>query len=474
MRLWPRTLRARLTLWYTVLLSGMLALLGIVALVLLDHGLRDNVDASLESVARSIAESTRGPSRFGPDLDETLQSLLGPGLAERFFRLLDPFGRPDPRVGQRGRVQLPLSPEALRNAEDGRETYETLTLPGVSTSPVRLLTLPVIEHGRIIHLVQVAMPLESAETARSRFLFILLGLTPVALGGAGVGGWFLALRALAPVDAMVETARKIEAEDLSQRIEASESNDELGRLAAVLNDMLARLERSFTAVRHFSADAAHELRTPLTILKGELEVALRSGPAEQEHQRVLSSCLEEVDRLSALVEDLLFLARSDSGNLNPAPAPLDLAEVFADVVPALRALAETAGVTLTVTAPPAVWVRGNRPMLFRLLFNLAENAIKYTPPGGTVELVLSQDGSGAKLAVRDTGPGITLEEQARIFDRFYRGDPARERGGTGLGLALARSIVLVHNGQISVESTPGQGSCFSVTLPRLVSTEGSG
>ncbi|HEV8712181.1 MAG TPA: ATP-binding protein [Candidatus Binatia bacterium] len=469
MRLWPRTLRARLTLWYTLLLSGMLALLGVVALVLLDHGLRDNVDASLKSVARSIAESTRGPARFGPDLDDTLESLLGPSLAERFFRLLDPFGRPDPRVGQRGRAQLPLSPEALRNAEDGRETYETLTLPGVSTSPVRLLTLPVIEHGRIVHLVQVAMPLESAETARSRFLFILLGLTPVALGGASAGGWFLARRALAPVDAMVETARMIEAGDLSRRIEAPESNDELGRLAAVLNDMLARLERSFTAVRHFSADAAHELRTPLTILRGELEVALRSGPAEQEYHQVLGSCLEEVTRLSALVEDLLFLARSDSGNLNLARTPLDLAEVFADVVPALRALAETAEVTFAVADPPTVWVRGNRPMLFRLLFNLGENAIKYTPPGGTVEIGLSQDDSVAKVAVRDTGPGIAPEEQARIFDRFHRGDPARERGGTGLGLALARSIVLVHNGQISVESTPGQGSCFSVSLPRLAS-----
>jgi heavy metal sensor kinase len=467
LRLWPRTLRARLTLWYTALLSGMLILLGVVALLLLDHGLRENVDASLKSVARSIAESTRGPSRLAPDLDETLESLLGPGLAERFFRLLDPFGRPDPRVGQRGRVQLPLSPEALRNAEAGRETYETLPLPGVSTSPVRLLTLPVIERGRIIHLVQVAMPLESAENARARFLFILLTLTPVALGGAGAGGWFLARRALAPVDAIVETARKIEAGDLARRIETPESNDELGRLAAVLNDMLARLERSFTAVRHFSADAAHELRTPLTILKGELEVALRSGPSAQDYQRVLGSCLEEVDRLSALVEDLLFLARSDSGNLNSGQAPLNLAEVFEEVAPALRALAETAGITFTVTTAPALWVHGNKPMLFRLIFNLGENAIKYTPPGGTVELGLSQDDSVAKVTVRDTGPGIAPEEQTRIFDRFYRGDPARERGGTGLGLALARSIALVHHGQISVDSTPGQGSCFSVILPRL-------
>lgn len=465
MHLRPRTLRARLTLWYTALLSGMFVFLGAAALVLLDRGLRDNVDASLKSVARSIADSTRGPSRFGSDLDETLESMLGPGLAERFFRLLDPRGRPDPRIVPRGRVQLPLSIEALRNAENGRETYETLPLPEVSASPVRLLTVPVIERGRIIHLVQVAMPLESAETARSRFLFILLGLAPVALGGASAGGWFLARRALTPVDTMVEAARRIEAEDLSRRIEPAASNDELSRLAAVLNDMLARLERSFAAVRHFSADAAHELRTPLTILKGEIEVALRSPPTADEYRRVLTSCLEEVDRLSTLVEDLLFLARSDSGNLRLPHTPVNLAAVLEDVTPALSALADMAEITCTVVPSPALWVHGNAPMLFRLIFNLGENAIKYTPAGGTVTLTLSQRGQEAALEVKDTGPGIAPEEQAQVFDRFYRGDPARGRGGTGLGLALVRSIVLVHNSQINVESAVGQGSCFRVVLP---------
>ena len=465
MPLWPHTLRARLTLWYTALLCGMLALLGATALVLLDRGLRDNVDASLRSLAHSIADSTRGPARPGTDLDEALESLLGPGLAERFFRLLDPFGRPDPRLVPRSRVQFPLSPEALRNAEHGRETYETLVVPEVSAAPVRLLTLPVIERGHITHLVQVAMPLESAETARSRFLLILVGLAPLALGGAGAGGWFLARRALAPVDAMVEAARKIEAEDLSRRIETAASNDELGRLAAVLNDMLARLERAFTAVRHFSADAAHELRTPLTILKGEIEVALRSPPAEEEYRRVLASCLEEVDRLSALVEDLLFLARSEGGAVSLPQMPVNLADVLAEVAQALQALAETSGITCTVASSPTLWVQGNASLLFRLIFNLGENALKYTPVGGTVTVALSQRGREATLEVKDTGPGIAPEEQARIFDRFYRGDPARGRGGTGLGLALARSIVLVHSGRITVESVVGQGSCFRVVLP---------
>lgn len=465
MRWWPRTLRARLTLWYTALLSGMLAFLGATALVLLDRSLREHVDASLLSVAHAIAESARGPAPLGADLDELLQSLLGSALTERFFRLLDPFGRPDPRVSPRNRVQFPLSLEALRNAADGRETYQTLVLPALSTSPLRLLTLPVIEHGRVIHLVQVALPLESVETARSRFMLILMLLAPLALSGAAGGGWFLARRALAPVDAMVETARKIEAEDLSRRIEPVTEHEELGRLAGVLNDMLARLERSFNAVRHFSADAAHELRTPLTILKGEIEVALRSPSPEEGYRRVLSSCLEEVDRLSALVDDLLFLARSDSGAVKPPQTPVNLAEVLVEIAPALQALAEPAGISCTITSPAALWVHGNASMLFRLVFNLGENAIKYTPAGGMVEIILHQRAREAILEVRDTGPGIAPEEQGRVFDRFYRGDPARGRGGTGLGLALVRSIVLMHNGRISVESTRGQGSCFRVTLP---------
>jgi heavy metal sensor kinase len=264
---------------------------------------------------------------------------------------------------------------------------------------------------------------------------------------------------------MVDTARKIEAEDLSQRIETGESNDELGRLASVLNDMLMRLESSFAAVRHFSADAAHELRTPLTILKGEIEVALRAPRPDEEYRQVLRSCLEEVDRLSTLVQDLLFLARSDGGNMEGGKAPINVSDVIADVAPSLEALAETMGVTLTVTATTPAWVEGNAPMLFRLLFNLGENAIKYTPAGGAVEVALHRNGQEAALEVKDTGPGIPPEERARIFDRFYRGDPARSRGGTGLGLALARSIVLLHHGHITVEGTPKQGSCFRVILP---------
>jgi heavy metal sensor kinase len=461
-RRWPGSLRARLTLWYTAALGTLLLVLGVVALVLLDRGLRRTADASLESLAQTVAESSRAPTREG-GLAEALAALLGPGMASRFFQLLDPLGRPDPRLAPSDRPVLPLDAATLRNAREGRPTFQTLRLPG-SHAPIRVLIAPVMEGGRLVQLVQVAMSLEVVEAARTRFLLVLAGLLPLALAGAAAGGWLLAGRALAPVDAMVDTARRIGAADLSRRLVAETSDDELGRLAAVLNDMLERLERSFTAARQFSADAAHELRTPLTILRGELDLALEGAPPGAPHRPALESCLEEVDRLTGLVEDLLFLARADAGAVVPPSDPLDLASLVADAIPALEALAGRAGVQLVVDAAPAP-ARGSAPLLFRVVFNLAENAIKHAGAWTHVEVTTRTAGGEAILEVRDDGPGIAPGDLDRIFERFYRSDPARERGGAGLGLPLTRAIVLLHGGRIGVTSEPGAGTCFRVALP---------
>ena len=465
----PSTLRGRLTLWYTGILTAMLALLGGTSVVLLDRGLRNNIDDSLNSLARTIAESVRRPAFFGSDFDESLQALLGPELAERFFQLLDPFGRLDPRLAPPGRSRLPLSAKAHHNAERGQPTWETLTMRPGSSKSFRLLTVPVLRNGATVNIVQVAMSLENVEAARSRFLLILFILAPVALAASALGGWFLARRALTPVDAMVNAARRIEAEDLSKRLPTLPSDDELGRLATVLNDMLARLEQSFGAVRRFSADAAHELRTPLTIIKGEIEVALGSSQDPAEIRQALTSCLEEVDRLNALMEDLLLMARMEAKALTTPAAMVNLAEVVQEAAPALTELATRAGNHCTVVAPGPLWVEGYESLLFRLVFNLGENAIKYTPSGGTIDVTLEQQDGAAVLEVKDTGPGIAAEAQQHIFDRFYRGDPSREGSGTGLGLALVRSITELHHGQISVSSTPGRGSCFRVILPAPLS-----
>jgi heavy metal sensor kinase len=463
--IWRSTpLRVRLTLWYTGILTAMFAVLGATTLILLERGLRKNVDDSLNSVAHAIADSLGRPSFFGRDIEDALQSMLGPELAERFFQLLDPFGRPDPRIAPR-RSRLPLSAEALHNAESGQPTFETLRMRPESEMSFRLLTFPVVRNGATVNIVQVAMSLQNVEATRSSFLLLLLVLVPVALAASALGGWFLAGRALTPVDAMVDAARRIEAEDLTKRIPTPPTDDELGRLAAVLNDMLARLERSFDAVRRFSADAAHELRTPLTILKGEIEVALRSSQAPVDMRETLASCLEEVDRLNSLVEDLLLMARMEANALSASPKPVNLAEVLQDAAPALNELAARAGNVCTVADAPPLWIEGYDSLLFRLVFNLAENAIKDTPSGGRIEVTLERKDGSAVLQVKDNGPGIALEVQEHIFERFYRADPSREGSGIGLGLALARSIVHLHRGQIQVFSDVGEGTCFRVTMP---------
>ena len=463
---WPfTTLRGRLTLWYTAVLTAMLALLGATSVMMLDHGLRSNLDDSLRSVARAIAESVRRPPFFPPGIEDTLESMLGPQLAERFFQLLDRYGQPDPRLVPRVTPKLPLSAEALHNAERGQATLETVGLPPKSEKSFRLLTWPVVRNNATVNIVQVAMSLENVEATRSRFILVLLILAPVALAGSALGGWFLARRALRPVDAMVEAARRIEAEDLTKRIPDLSSDDELGRLATVLNDMLARLERSFGAVRQFSGDAAHELRTPLTILKGEIEVALNSSDAPDEIRQALASCLEEVERLNSVVEDLLLMARMEGNALSARPTRVDLAQVLEDVTPALSELAARAGNSCAVSPTQPLWIEGYDSLIFRLVFNLAENAIKYTPAGGKIEITLQQQNGSAVLEVTDNGPGISPDAQEHVFDRFYRGDPAREGSGTGLGLALVRSIVNLHRGGIRVVSALGEGSCFRVVLP---------
>jgi heavy metal sensor kinase len=458
------SLRSRLTSWYTTALAVLLGLLGGLTLVLLDRGLRDAVDTSLVSIARAVAESSRD-QQAAAGFAERLESMLGPSMARRFLQLLDPLGRPDPRLAPERREYLPLSVDALRNAQQGQETFETLPLLDPPSSQLRVLTYPIVERGRMVNLVQVALPLDTVDAARKRFLLILLALAPVALGGAAAGGWFLAGRALKPVDVMVEAARRIGAEDLSLRLESEPRADELGRLSAVLNDMLARLERSFATARQFSADAAHELRTPLTILKGELEMTLRSQPAESDCRRAIDSCLEEVDRLSTLVEDLLFLARADANALEIDRQRVDLSTLLHDVEPGLQALAGAAGVTLHIDAWHSIWVLGSAPMLFRVIFNLGDNAIKYAGHEGYVEIILKAQDDVAVIEVRDNGPGIAAADLTHIFDRFYRADPARARGGSGLGLALVRSIVQAHGGEISVDSAAGHGTCFRVQLP---------
>ena len=243
--------------------------------------------------------------------------------------------------------------------------------------------------------------------------------------------------------------------------------DELGRLAATLNEMLDRLERSFTQMQRFTADAAHELRTPLAVIRNEAEVALRTPRSAEEYTRVLETLLEEVVRLSEMADQLLFLCRQDAG-LNPsAREEVRLDELLLAVTENMRLVADEKGVVLVLADNPPCTVRGDAHQLRRVFYNLIDNAVKYTPAAGTVRVASRCDGESVVVTVSDTGVGITGEHLPRIFDRFYRVDQSRAGDGAGLGLAICRSVVRATGGSIEVTSEVGRGSKFTMELPAI-------
>jgi heavy metal sensor kinase len=455
------SIRARLTLWYSTLLAFTLLLLGGVCYGLLSYSLARDVDGSLNSVARALEERSHGRGSFPPsEIDEVFRRFFGFSPWERYFGMFDPGGRMDSGSGK-----LRLSPEALKNAAEGRFTFETIE--EIADYPVRILTRPVIRGGRLVNLIQVGMSLQNTQSTKRRFLFTLAAVLPVALLLAGGGGWFLARRALSPVDRMAEAARRISVENLAERLSDPGKGDELSRLARTLNEMLDRLENSFHQVRQFSADASHELQTPLTILKGEMEVALRMERSPEEYRRTLKSGLEEIDRISRLVEGLLLLARSEARALKMDLQPVDLLSLVEEVHAQSNVSANSRSVMLALGSRAPLSIQGDKDHLRRALLNLVDNAIKYTPAGGGVTLSLERKDHWACMVVEDTGIGIPEEEQSRIFARFYRSQEALSmaEGGYGLGLCIARSIVETHGGKIEIESAPGRGSKFTLLLP---------
>jgi heavy metal sensor kinase len=379
--------------------------------------------------------------------------------------MLDPLGSHDPERFSSHSNKLPLSSQAMKNALKGIPTFETIE--NIGKYPVRLLTMPVIEAGRVINLIQAGMSLESMYATRRRFLLIAAAVFPFGLLLAGGGGWLLAHRALKPVERMTETARRISAEHLAERLEEKGTGDELDKLANTLNEMLGRLDTAFRQIRQFSADASHELQTPLTILKGELEVALRSPREPDEYQCTLKSALEEIDRINSLVEGLLLLTRADAGVLRMDRRLVNLAELAQEVYGQARVLADAQGIIFRQGPMIPLSIQGDYEPLRRLLLNLVDNGIKYTPAGGRVTLSLARNGKWASLHVSDTGIGLSSGEQEQIFQRFYRTTEARSQGegGLGLGLCIAQSIAEAHGGKINVQSVPGQGSTFTVLLP---------
>jgi heavy metal sensor kinase len=333
----------------------------------------------------------------------------------------------------------------------------------LGSKPFRILARE-IDTRRGNYVLVVAQSLQSVNASVSSLISQLVIGGVGALLAAGLGGWWLARRALRPVARMTEAADRITVDRMSERVAEPSSADELGRLAATLNRMLDRVERGVEDKRRLVADASHELRTPLAVMRSELDVSLREDALGSEARAVLESAREEVDRMTRIVENLLTLARVDEGRLRVMRRPIDLNEVLTGAVEPLRGVADAGGVELA-RSDGEVAASGDPELLRQVVSNLVDNAIKYGGEGGRVEVAAwSRDGESG-VTVADSGPGIPAEARERVFDRFYRMDAARGReGGSGLGLAICEEIVRAHGGRIWVESVE-TGSAFSFAVP---------
>ena len=348
-----------------------------------------------------------------------------------------------------------------------------LTLWYVGTMAVVLFVFAATSYLVAWHGLSDGIEHLSPETASFRRrelneLLIVLGLGfPLALGVAGFGGYILVRRTLVPISTMADRAKTITAENLSDRLPVENPGDEIGQLATVFNKTLERLENSFSQLKRFTADASHELRTPLTAIRSVGEVGLRERRNEGEYREIVGSMLEEVDRLSHVVDSLLTLTRADAGHLQIHPERIDIGNLIQEVARYLSALAEEKGQTVEVAIDHGLFANVDRFILRQAIINVLDNAIKYSPPSAHIRLSALRSSESIVIQISDNGPGIDPQHHERIFDRFYRVDQARSRhlGGAGLGLAIARWAVHANGGSIELQKSVGAGCTFRICLP---------
>lgn len=455
------SVRIRLTLWHAGVLALSLVVFAFVVYYAAAAIFYERQDESLRSTAQTVA------SAYIEELEEVgsakaneivLAELVFPN---RYVEVADNNGKAIASSANFSGSGMALPAPALVKAREQGVSF-------VSIDGLRVAIVP-LSSNRELGFAAVAEPLAVVDEGLRRLRRDFFAGVPLVLLLASGGGYFLARKSLLPIALMNRQTQRITAERLSSRLDVSNPRDELGRLATTINDLLARLEASFKEQQRFIADASHELRTPLAVLRGETEVALSKTRTREEYEESLALIKEEAERLSRIVEDLFILARQPLD----APAllmkePLSLNEVVSDCTRAAQVLAMHKGVRLNMNAgSPSIVLNGDDELLKRMMLNLLDNAVKYTPEGGEISVVLARQNGNAQIEVRDTGIGIDQADHKRVFDRFYRVDKGRSRalGGAGLGLSIVQWIVEAHGGNIAVDSVPGQGSKFTVQLP---------
>lgn len=452
------SIRLKLTAWYIAILLASLGIFGVAAFLAMRKGIEKSVDENLGGQADGVEEVMarvlqEGPARLQDKLSEHQE------LREQadFLQVCDHNGHWIYRSRLMTHYEVPVPAKASVSAYN-------LTSADL---PLRVL-LREMSAGGQTYRIQVAMPMDDFYDAIDRFKSVVLFLAPLLLVAATSGGYWLSRRALAPVDHITRATQEINSSNLAKRLEVPKSGDELQRLSQTLNTMLARLEASFNRITQFTADASHELRTPLALMRTTTEVSLRTSQTVSDYREAHEEVLAELEKTSSLVEKLMLLARADAGVETLQHLPVNVADCLREACKDGRILAQTKQLSFTQNIDSSsLFVEGDSHALQRLFLILIDNAVKYTPSGGSVTVGLKRSDGSVIAEFRDNGIGISGEDLPNVFDRFYRADKARSRefGGVGLGLSIARWAAEAHRGSIEVQSTPGSGSVFRVRLP---------
>jgi heavy metal sensor kinase len=459
-----RSFRLQLTMWYLLLFTALFVGFSLFLYGLLARGLYQRLDETLSSQTRTAS------GLFQDELREhhgDAPAAAAEAISEMSFRgpLVAVFEGSTLLAGSAGVDDRALLDVAGQAVTGGREVFATISRRG--KMKVRAAGYPfTIDNRRYVLLIAESLHATREELALVRgVLYVAL---PLFLLIAGAGGFLLTKRSLAPLGWMAEQARAITDKNLHQRLDIGAAHEELQVLADSFNELLSRLDQSFETMRRFVADASHELRTPLSVIRGEADVALTHDRSSGEYQESLVIIQDEARRLSRLVDDLLNLARADAGHVSLRVEEFYLNDLLADCCRAFQVAASIKKVSLDCLCPGDVAFRGDQELVRRLMFNLLDNAIRYTPPGGRVMAKLEANGGELRIQVADTGIGIPPEAVPHIFERFYRGDQARSRqnGGFGLGLSIVKWIAESHRGAVDFTSLPGKGTTFTVLLHR--------
>jgi heavy metal sensor kinase len=452
-------IRLRLTAWYFAILAVVLCAFGISAYIEMRHSIRRTVDEELEIRAEGVRQLIEHNIQRGAkqDLPEGLREHTELRAGGALLQVSDEQGNWLYRSKVMSDYGVPRPATVPKKATEflGKDV------------PLRIWSEKVSVGGES-YLIQSAFEMDDFYEALDHFELLLFISIPTLLLCAAAGGYWISSRALAPVDQIAQTARTISAQNLSSRLVVPQTRDELQRLSETLNGMLERLEAAFKKITQFTADASHELRTPVAVMRTRAELSLRKARSADEYREVIAEVLTELEKTSGLIEQLMFLARADSGAETLHFSATNVAEVLREACHQGSALAEAKQIAFQEQIPGgSMWIQGDATSLRRLFLILIDNAVKYTPASGQVAVSLQRNDGFAVTEVRDTGIGIAQTELPNVFERFYRADKARTResGGVGLGLSIGRWITEVHAGTIEVQSSPGHGSTFQVRLP---------